>query len=186
MLIGPSEGSVPVTQNKWFANSLVLIGFLVASLPLALVGQTAPVSAADAHRRAEELLKQMTIEEKVGQMNQSSGIVMPLLADEMPDGLIVQGKVGSILWLIDVRNQDAQVPPRQRRVAVLEPANQGMGSRAEQLRCVGGRRFHRKPARRVDRHRITSQKPRAGTTAHGDSGPHFCPALHVCRALHPV
>ena len=45
----------------------------------------------------------MTIEEKVGQMNQSSGIVMPLLATEKPDDLIVQGKVGSILWLIDVK-----------------------------------------------------------------------------------
>jgi len=68
-----------------------------------LVGQTAATTADQAHRRAEELLRQMTIEEKVGQMNQSSGVVMPLLADEKPDNLIVQGKVGSILWLIDVK-----------------------------------------------------------------------------------
>ena len=61
------------------------------------------MTAAEARRRAEALLKQMTIEEKVGQMNQSSGIVMPMLANEKPDDLIVQGKVGSILWLIDVK-----------------------------------------------------------------------------------
>ncbi len=45
----------------------------------------------------------MTIDEKVGQMNQSSGVVMPMLASEKPDDLIAQGKVGSILWLIDVK-----------------------------------------------------------------------------------
>lgn len=61
------------------------------------------MTSADARSRAEQLLKQMTIEEKVGQMNQSSGIVMPLLANEKPDNLIAQGQVGSILWLIDVK-----------------------------------------------------------------------------------
>ena len=63
----------------------------------------ATVFSPESEQRAEALLKQMTIEEKVGQMNQSSGIVMPLLATEKPDNLIVQGKVGSILWLIDVK-----------------------------------------------------------------------------------
>ena len=90
-------------QSKWCVNALVSISFLVVSLPWSLAGQTAPMTATEAHRRAEELLKQMTIDEKVGQMNQSSGVVMPLLASEKPDDLIVQGKVGSILWLIDVK-----------------------------------------------------------------------------------
>jgi beta-glucosidase len=46
---------------------------------------------------------QMTLDEKVGQMNQSSGVQMPMLGSEKPDDLIAQGRVGSILWLIDVK-----------------------------------------------------------------------------------
>src|SRR5579863_6675192 len=90
-------------QIKPFAKAIVLAASLVISLPALLPGQTPAMTASEAHRRAEELLKQMTIEEKVGQMNQSSGVVMPMLATEKPDNLIVQGKVGSILWLFDVK-----------------------------------------------------------------------------------
>ena len=86
-----------------YLKAIVSFTFLVVTLPANLIGQAAPMTQAEAHRRAEELLKQMTIDEKVGQMNQSSGVVMPLLASEKPDNLIVQGKVGSILWLIDVK-----------------------------------------------------------------------------------
>jgi len=89
--------------SKSYLKALISICFLTVSMSPGLAGQTSPMTAAEAHRRAEDLLKQMTIEEKVGQMNQSSGIVMPLLASEKPDDLIVQGKVGSILWLIDVK-----------------------------------------------------------------------------------
>jgi len=92
-----------VMPSKSYLKALISICFLTVSMSPGLAGQTSPMTAAEAHRRAEDLLKQMTIEEKVGQMNQSSGIVMPLLASEKPDDLIVQGKVGSILWLIDVK-----------------------------------------------------------------------------------
>ena len=71
-----------------------------------LNGQSIPMSADEGHRRAEELLKQMTVEEKIGQMNQASGIVAPFLGSEKPDDLIVQGRVGSILWLIDVKEMN--------------------------------------------------------------------------------
>ena len=57
----------------------------------------------ESSRRAAALLKQMTVEEKVGQLNQSAGISMPGLVEGKPDDLITQGKVGSILWLIDVK-----------------------------------------------------------------------------------
>ena len=57
----------------------------------------------EAHRTAEALLKQMTVDEKIGQMNQASGAVIPFLGGEKPDNLIIQGKVGSILWLHDVK-----------------------------------------------------------------------------------
>ncbi len=52
---------------------------------------------------AEALLKQMTVDEMVGQMNQSAGIAMPGFVEGKPDDLIAQGRVGSILWLIDVK-----------------------------------------------------------------------------------
>src|SRR5450631_2513216 len=78
-----------------FSALLVLGGNLAA--------QTSTMTQAEAHRRAEALLKQMTVDEKVGQMNQSAGVVIPSLGSGKPDDLITQGKVGSVLWLIDVK-----------------------------------------------------------------------------------
>jgi beta-glucosidase len=75
---------------------------------LALAGGTmaqaagAPMSAEEAHKKAEALLKRMTVDEKVGQMTQSSGVQMPGLSTGKPDDLIAQGRVGSVLWLINV------------------------------------------------------------------------------------
>jgi len=80
---------------------LVLIAIALAALSAS--AQSTPVTQTEAHRRAEALLKQMTVDEKAGQMNQSSGVVMPMLGSAKPDDLIVQGRVGSILWLIDVK-----------------------------------------------------------------------------------
>lgn len=71
--------------------------------PVTLTAQVAPMSQEEAHRKAEDLLKRMTLDEKVGQMNQSSGVVMPMLGNEKPDGLIAEGRVGSVLWLSDVK-----------------------------------------------------------------------------------
>src|ERR1700688_1151812 len=90
-------------RGAWCLKAILFSSCSILALAVTVDGQTAPSTASDAHQRAEALLKQMTIEEKVGQMNQSSGVVMPLLASEKPDNLIVQGKVGSILWLIDVK-----------------------------------------------------------------------------------
>jgi len=89
-------------KSLWSKLMLLCI-FLLPALTVNLWGQAVPMSDAEAHQKAKALLKQMTIEEKVGQMNQSSGVVMPMLANEKPDNLIVEGKVGSILWLIDVK-----------------------------------------------------------------------------------
>ena len=75
----------------------VALGFLAPGL----AAQT--ISHEEAHRRAAALLAKMTVEEKVGQLNQSSGVTMPMLGSEKPDELITQGRVGSILWLIDVK-----------------------------------------------------------------------------------
>ena len=57
----------------------------------------------EAKQKAQVLLKKMTLDEKIGQLNESSGRVMPGLSDVKPEDLIVQGKVGSILWINDVK-----------------------------------------------------------------------------------
>ena len=57
----------------------------------------------EANQKAQVLLKKMTLDEKIGQLNESSGRVMPGLSDVKPEDLIVQGKVGSILWINDVK-----------------------------------------------------------------------------------
>jgi len=76
--------------------------FALLTVSGSLMAQAATTSS-EAHRRAESLLKQMTVDEKVGQMNQAAGIVMPGLGGGKPDDLIVKGKVGSVLWLNDVK-----------------------------------------------------------------------------------
>ena len=68
----------------------------------AVFAQNSPISI-ESEQRARALLKQMTLEEKVGQLTESAGIVLPGLASEKPDAAIAQGKVGSVLWLIDVK-----------------------------------------------------------------------------------
>jgi beta-glucosidase len=73
------------------------------ALAVSLAAQTKPMPREEAHRRAEALLKQMTVEEKAGQMNQAAGVSIQGLANGKPDDLIVAGKVGSVLWLIDVK-----------------------------------------------------------------------------------
>jgi beta-glucosidase len=57
----------------------------------------------EAKQKAEALLKQMTLDEKVGQLNESSGVVMPGIGTEKPDDLIAKGGVGSILWQMDAK-----------------------------------------------------------------------------------
>jgi len=83
--------------------SLIASTWVLLAMAGAMAAQTAPLKHDDAHGRAEALLKQMNVEEKVGQMNQASGIVLPGLATEKPDDAIVKGQVGSVLWQFDVK-----------------------------------------------------------------------------------
>ena len=80
--------------------TLSLFAFLLAAS--AVGAQTSPFSP-ESEQRARALLKQMTVEEKVGQLTQSAGIEMPGFVSGKPDDPVAQGKVGSILWLIDVK-----------------------------------------------------------------------------------
>jgi len=76
---------------------LLLLCTAVLTVPGTAGGQETTFSP-EAKQKAEALLKQMTLDEKVGQLNQSAGLVMPGLADQKPDDLIAAGGAGSILW----------------------------------------------------------------------------------------
>ncbi len=88
--------------NRKTVTLCLLAAVVLLTLTANLAAQTSLISQDSAHR-AEALLKQMTVDEKVGQMTQSAGIVMPMLGSQKPDDLITAGKVGSVLWLIDVK-----------------------------------------------------------------------------------
>jgi beta-glucosidase len=86
-----------------FGRKLALItlcGGLSISACISASAQSGPFSP-EARQKAEALLKHMTLDEKVGQLNESSGIVMPGLSADKPDDLIAKGGVGSILWLMN-------------------------------------------------------------------------------------
>jgi beta-glucosidase len=88
-------------SRKCFAIALLGASISIGSC-LVAKAQTNPFSI-EAKQKAEALLKQMTLDEKLGQLNESSGLVMAGIATEKPDDLIEKGGVGSILWQMDVR-----------------------------------------------------------------------------------
>ena len=87
------------------SGALISSTFLPAGHGRLHSGTNRTAGAGSAHHRAETLFKQMTAEEKVGQLNQSAGVVMPGLATDKPD-LHRQGQVGSILWQIEVNEMN--------------------------------------------------------------------------------
>ena len=91
-----------MSKNRVVLASLLLVCTL-ASLAGASKAQSTPMTREEAHAKSLVLLNQMTLEEKVGQTNESSGVVLPGLGSDKPDDLITKGQVGSILWLIDVK-----------------------------------------------------------------------------------
>jgi len=76
------------------------IAFVLSLLSPALLSAQS-LTREQAEQRARTLLKQMTLDEKIGQLNQSAGIQLPMLSSDKPDALITQGRVGSILWLVN-------------------------------------------------------------------------------------
>jgi beta-glucosidase len=84
-------------KNLW---SALLFLFALAAVPLA-PSQTsssgAPPDDAAVHQRVEDLLKQMTMEEKLGQMNQLFAFGPPATFDEA----VSKGQLGSLLFVTD-------------------------------------------------------------------------------------
>ncbi len=90
----------PVTRVFRPAVALLLASVLLCSLAVAQESKPAPnKSSAQINQRVEELLKKMTIEEKIGQLNQVSAanFLNPPNREEM----IQKGEIGSFLWSVD-------------------------------------------------------------------------------------
>ena len=87
--------------TELYALSLLLASMSAVTIPSA--GAQDRLFSNETKQKAAALLKQMTLDEKIGQLNQSSGMVMPGIATEKPDDLIAKGGVGSILWQMNVQ-----------------------------------------------------------------------------------
>lgn len=88
---------------KLFSKTILPAMCVLLAFASAIGAQTVPLTHQETHSRAVALLKQMTVEEKAGQLNQASGVLIPGLGSEKPDAAIVKGNVGSVLWLTDVK-----------------------------------------------------------------------------------
>ena len=75
--------------------------------------QSSPSTDSTIRKRADALLRQMTVEEKAGQLNQASGVNVADAMKKVSDEAIEKGRVGSILWLAEVKEIN-----RLQRVAV--------------------------------------------------------------------
>jgi beta-glucosidase len=76
---------------------------LLCLLPVASRAQSSPSTDTSVRERADALLRQMTVEEKAGQLNQASGITVKDAIKQVSDEAIAKGQVGSILWQVDVK-----------------------------------------------------------------------------------
>src|SRR5690242_5313948 len=88
---------------------------LIGSLLVMAAPAPAQVGLADANaaRRAAALLRQMTLEEKIGQLNLAAGVALGGMMPAASDSDIARGRVGAILWLADSKTID-----RMQHVAV--------------------------------------------------------------------
>jgi beta-glucosidase len=86
--------------NKKFLGSALVLLFAMALVPLAPSQTSSPVAGPDeaaVHQRADTLLKQMTLEEKLGQLNQLFAFGPPGSFDEA----VSKGQLGSLLFVTD-------------------------------------------------------------------------------------
>ena len=72
-------------------------------MPVPSRAQSSQPTDSSVRERADALLRQMTVEEKAGQLNQASGITVKDAIKQVSDEAVAQGQVGSILWQVDVK-----------------------------------------------------------------------------------
>jgi len=85
------------------AHALALSLFLFLGAALISHAQTSALTDQEIRSRADALLGQMTVDEKAGQLNQASGVTLKTIITEISDAEVQRGHVGSILWLVDVK-----------------------------------------------------------------------------------
>jgi beta-glucosidase len=78
------------------------IAVLLAAFPAGVLAQTpaSPLSDAQVKTRVEALLREMTVDEKVGQLTQVAGGLFP---EAKPEEAIRKSGAGSVLWLNDTK-----------------------------------------------------------------------------------
>lgn len=99
-----------VIQQKWLSKTIlgcvVIIAAVFAVSPV--LGQesktTSPLARPEIRKRVDELLKKMTLEEKIGQLNQISGA--DFAAPPNREEMIKNGEIGSFLWTVDPQRID--------------------------------------------------------------------------------
>ncbi|MGE5124925.1 MAG: beta-glucosidase BglX [Betaproteobacteria bacterium] len=100
-------------------RSLPVLGVLVLAVAPLRAQVAAPPSDAQVSTRVEALLAQMTLEEKVGQLEQISGASF-IPGSKPPEETIKAGGAGSLLWLNDTKrfNELQKVAVEQSRLRI--------------------------------------------------------------------
>ncbi len=92
-------------MHKYTDRLLISLG-LLASMMVSIAGSAtaqSPIASTDAIRRAKSLLKQMTVEEKVGQLNLGSSFSAGEMMKGVSDDEIAQGRVGGLLYQVNTK-----------------------------------------------------------------------------------
>ncbi len=86
-----------LVKNLSRAVLLLILAFVIAPLTSSQTPATAPPDDAAVHQRADALLKQMTLEEKVGQLSQ----LFDFAKSKEIDDAVAKGQLGSLLFVTD-------------------------------------------------------------------------------------
>ena len=102
---GAPNRATTIKPYKYLRGAFVYALATISILGATHLGraQSSPLADGEVRRRADALLQQMTVDEKAGQLNQSSGVGMEGFIKKTSDADIQHGLVGSVLWLTDVK-----------------------------------------------------------------------------------
>jgi beta-glucosidase len=84
-------------KNSFQAALLLILAFAIAPLTSSQTPAAAPPDEAAVHQRADALLKQMTLEEKIGQLSQ----LFDFAKSKKIDDAVAKGELGSLLFVTD-------------------------------------------------------------------------------------
>lgn len=88
--------------RKTYFLSLIAISCFVDKASVLHAQASKSTTGPTAEQRADALLKQMTLQEKIGQLNQAAGVTMVSLPDAPPaEEQVRKGLAGSVLWVTE-------------------------------------------------------------------------------------